>query len=128
MRWGLWLALAGLNGGISVAAGAFAAHGLQAMGDAYAVELMEKVARYQLVGAVGLLVVAWLRERGLSGRAADVAGWLFLSGIVLFCGALSGIALAGLPMGMVAPFGGTALILGWFTLAAIGLRTGRKSP
>ncbi|ABC24002.1 DUF423 domain-containing protein [Rhodospirillum rubrum] len=125
MRWGSWLALAGLNAFLSIASGAFAAHALSALGDAHGVGLMEKSARYQMYGAFALVVCAWLAERGVGGRLVAVAGWLHLAGVVLFCGALSAIALLGWPAGPVAPLGGSAMLLGWGVLAWIGLRARR---
>ena len=47
-----------------------------------------------------------------------LAGWSFLLGTALFSGALYAFALTGQRwLGMVAPFGGVALIVGWFALA-----------
>lgn len=50
-----------------------------------------------------------------------VAGWLFVMGAVLFCGALHLLAF-GAPswLGMVAPIGGLALIGGWLALGLGG--------
>jgi uncharacterized membrane protein YgdD (TMEM256/DUF423 family) len=48
------------------------------------------------------------------------AGWLFLSGIVLFSGSLYLLALTGQrKWGAVTPFGGLAFIAGWICLAIV---------
>ncbi|MGD8913263.1 MAG: DUF423 domain-containing protein, partial [Candidatus Thiodiazotropha sp.] len=48
----------------------------------------------------------------------NIAGWLFLAGILLFSGSLYLLAFTGIrSLGMVTPFGGTAFIIGWFSLA-----------
>jgi uncharacterized membrane protein YgdD (TMEM256/DUF423 family) len=47
-----------------------------------------------------------------------VAGWLFLAGILLFCGSLYLLAFTGMHSGYVTPAGGLAFILGWLLLAA----------
>ena len=58
----------------------------------------------------------------LPGRALGAAGWLLLSGVLLFCGSLY-LLLAGAPrlLGALTPLGGLALIAGWCTVA-IALR------
>jgi uncharacterized membrane protein YgdD (TMEM256/DUF423 family) len=123
--WGIWLALAGVNGFLSVAGGAFAAHGLQAMGDPRAVDLMEKAARYQMYGALALVVAAWLKDRGGLGRWPDLFGLFQLTGVLLFCGSLAAIALLDAPVAFLAPIGGTAMLIGWSCLAWAGYRQGR---
>lgn len=52
-----------------------------------------------------------------------VAGWSFLSGIVLFSGSLYVLALNGpAQLGPVTPIGGVAFIVGWLTLIGAALR------
>ena len=69
--------------------------------------------------------------RVLVGRAVHLvhrfvwvlAGWLFLTGILLFSGSLYLLTLAGLRwMGAITPLGGVAFILGWVLLAVAGWR------
>jgi uncharacterized membrane protein YgdD (TMEM256/DUF423 family) len=67
---------------------------------------------------LGLLLVA-----GRRSRLAAVARWLLLAGVLLFAGSLAGGALWGWP-GAAAPWGGSALILGWLLFAVDGLRGG----
>ncbi|MEW8431155.1 MAG: DUF423 domain-containing protein, partial [gamma proteobacterium symbiont of Ctena orbiculata] len=55
-----------------------------------------------------------------------IAGWLFGSGILLFCGSLYTMALTDLRvLGAVTPFGGTAFIAGWIALAIAAWRLPR---
>jgi uncharacterized membrane protein YgdD (TMEM256/DUF423 family) len=57
------------------------------------------------------------------GRGPDVAGWLFVVGIVLFSGSLYLLAVTGLKwLGAVAPLGGAAYLAGWIALAVTALR------
>ena len=121
----LWLALAGLNGALAVALAAYAAHGLAGEG-AYAADLVDKATRYQGLHALALLAIAALQAAGLRSRFLGAAAILFVLGIALFCGALYGIALAGLPIGWITPFGGGAFILGWLSLGLSSLRVGRE--
>ena len=120
---GRWLVAAAASGFVAVAAGAFAAHGLQArLGDAR-LAWLETGARYQMYHALALLGVALLaRDRLGRSRALALAGWGFLVGSVLFSGSLYILALTGLsPLVWVTPAGGLLLLLGWAALAGHGL-------
>ena len=108
--------MAALGGGLSVAAGATAAHGAS---DARAAALLGIGAQYGLAHAVALLALAALRGRagGFAERLLAVAAWAFLVGLVLFSGSLFALALTGASvLGMATPFGGTSFLLGWASL------------
>ncbi|MBF0374183.1 MAG: DUF423 domain-containing protein [Alphaproteobacteria bacterium] len=113
-----WLGIAGLSGAIAVALGAYAAHALA--DDPTAAATLDKAVRWQLAHALALLAV----DRLDSSLPARLAGVAFTLGIVLFCGALYGIALFGLPTAPLAPFGGSAFIAGWLLLALRGFMRG----
>lgn len=120
-----WLMTGCANAFISVAAGAFAAHGLRHRMASEALAAFETAARYQMYHAVGLIAVAWLCTASPS-RAAHAAGWAFTIGIVLFSGSLYALCLTGLrKLGIITPFGGTAFLLGWVLLAAAAWRARR---
>jgi uncharacterized membrane protein YgdD (TMEM256/DUF423 family) len=124
--------LAGALGASAVGLGAWAAHGLEAGHGRRAVELVETAVRYQLVHAVGVCVAialaCLLGGRGGTARCMAIAAWLFVVGVVLFCGALYLLAF-GAPrwLGMVAPFGGLALIGGWLAVAVGGWQARRSA-
>ena len=106
-----------LLGFVGVAAGAFGAHALRGRIDPGALAIFDTAARYHLVHAVALFAVAWARTRW-PGRAVDIAGWLFIAGIVLFSGSLYLLALSGTSaLGIVTPVGGLCLLGGWLALA-----------
>jgi uncharacterized membrane protein YgdD (TMEM256/DUF423 family) len=113
-----WTAAAALGGFMSVAAGAFAAHG--AGGDERAAELLRTGALYGMVHAGVLLALVAVAGRGARPRLLPaVAGWSFAAGIFLFSFSLFALALTGLAgFAAVTPFGGTALLIGW---AALGV-------
>jgi uncharacterized membrane protein YgdD (TMEM256/DUF423 family) len=101
---------------IGVAAGAFGAHALKIRLAPDMLAAFETGVRYQLVHALALLATAWVCTRWDS-RVTRAAGWLFVSGIVLFSGSLYALALSGTRgLGIVTPFGGAAFILGWACL------------
>jgi len=126
---GGWIAAAALSGAVSVAAGAFAAHGLDARSQAAEIGWLHTGSLYQALHALALLAVAALKRLGmLQAGAAAASQILFLTGIIVFPEALYGLALHGPRwLGAVAPIGGTAFILGWIalTVAAI-IRTDIK--
>jgi uncharacterized membrane protein YgdD (TMEM256/DUF423 family) len=117
-----WIAFASVNGAVAVGAGAYARHGL--VGDSHAQELFQLAGEYQLWHALALLALALLARQssGVARWLARLAGWLFVAGILLFCGTLYATALSiDLPIGMTAPLGGSAFIIGWLVLAGSAL-------
>lgn len=118
-----WIAFGAISGGISVMAGAFAAHGLDPVADAARIGWLHTGSLYQALHALALLAVVGLSAQGLlSAKAAMVAKWSFTVGNVLFPAALYGLVLSGPRLlGAVAPIGGSAYILGWFAVAAAAL-------
>jgi uncharacterized membrane protein YgdD (TMEM256/DUF423 family) len=111
-----WLIAAALGGFLSVAAGAAAAH-LPA-GERGA-ELLQTGALYGMVHAAALIaVMAMAQSRDRLGLALTVAGWSFAAGILLFSLSLFALALTGREwLGMITPFGGVGLLVGWAALA-----------
>jgi uncharacterized membrane protein YgdD (TMEM256/DUF423 family) len=113
---------------VAVAAGAFGAHALKARLGADPLAVFETGARYQMYHALGLFVAAGAASVR-PARAATVAGWLFVLGIVLFSGSLYALALSGVRLlGAVTPFGGLSFLAGWACLLAwalAGARSGR---
>ena len=122
MNWTLWIGLGAILGGLSVAFGAFGAHGLRGKISPEDLAIFETAARYQMYHALALIGV------GLIGAKVDsvfvrLAGSLFFGGSMIFSGSLYAVVLAGQRwMGMVTPFGGLLLIMGWIILAFNVLR------
>jgi uncharacterized membrane protein YgdD (TMEM256/DUF423 family) len=111
-----------LAGATAVALGAFGAHALRARLSPELLAVYQTAVQYHFWHALALLGVAlafphfpdtWLRA----------AGWLFVAGLLLFCGSLYALAL-GAPrqMGFVTPVGGLCFILAWLAVAAAALR------
>jgi uncharacterized membrane protein YgdD (TMEM256/DUF423 family) len=110
-------------GGLAVVLGAFGAHGLESyLAEHNQTANYDTAVRYQMYHALALVLVGILAERRPPAAALRVAGWCLLAGIVVFSGALYGIALARVSqLGMVAPVGGTLLIAGWVAMAISGI-------
>ena len=109
----LFFAIGSLAALLAVAAGAFAAHALEARLAGERMEWWQLAARYQMYHALALLAAAWATTRW-PGALTTAAGWLFLAGILVFSGSLYAMAL-GAPrwFGAITPIGGLALMVGW---------------
>jgi uncharacterized membrane protein YgdD (TMEM256/DUF423 family) len=112
----VFFGIGALSALISVAAGAFGAHALRARLTPDHLAVFETAARYQMYHALGLLAVAWAVARW-PGALPVWAGWLFVTGTVLFSGSLYILALTGNRWwGAVTPLGGVAFLVGWACL------------
>jgi uncharacterized membrane protein YgdD (TMEM256/DUF423 family) len=136
-----WTMIGAVLAGLAVAAGAFAAHGLdKVFTEKYAgqtrvvagetVPLSKKFlgdfktgAEYQMYHALALLAVGAISAQRPS-QLAHVAGWSFLLGIGLFSGSLYALTMTGVTKwGMVTPIGGVFFLIGW---AALAMATARR--
>ena len=116
-----WVWMGALNAFISVAAGAFGAHGLKERVSASMLEVWKTGAQYQMYHALGMLAVAFIAAQK---PAAAWAGWAMLAGVVLFSGSLYALALTGVgKLGMITPLGGLAFLAGWAILAVVAIRS-----
>ncbi len=112
-----FFAIGSISAFIAVALGAFGAHGLKGRLDAEMLATFETGARYQMYHAFALLAVAWAQTRW-PGTPVNVAGWLFVAGMILFSGSLYLLSLTGARwLGAVTPLGGLAFLAGWLCLA-----------
>ena len=108
---------------LAVIFGAFGAHSLEKIVSPDELDTFEVGVRYQFYHAFGLLVVSIL-SKWFKHRFLNIAGWLFVVGILFFSGSLYGLVLdesLGLSlrwMGPITPIGGTLFILGWGALIA----------
>jgi uncharacterized membrane protein YgdD (TMEM256/DUF423 family) len=113
----LWITIGALAGFGAVAMAAFAAHGIA---DATALRIVSSGVQMQGWHALALLGVGLWAPRG--GRFTHAAGASFTVGLILFCGSVYALGLAGISWGVLAPTGGILLMLGWLLLAASALR------
>jgi uncharacterized membrane protein YgdD (TMEM256/DUF423 family) len=115
----IFVSLAAVFGGLSVAAGAFASHALREKISERSLEIFDTGARYQMYHALALLLVALLISRLESPQPMLVtSGWLFIIGIVIFSGSLYALSLTDVKiLGAITPIGGVAFLAGWGALA-----------
>lgn len=119
----IFMSIAAIFGGLSVAAGAFASHALKEKLSERAIQIFETAARYQMYHALALLLVALILSRNdFSQPALVAAGWAFIIGVVIFSGSLYALSLTDVKvLGAITPIGGAAFIAGWIALAIAAL-------
>lgn len=115
-----WVGIASVNLAISVALGAFGAHGIKSSATAEQFAWWQTGSHYFFYHALGLLIVGLLIKLNYTTQAA---AWLIQIGIIIFSGSLFLMAL-GAPrwFGAITPIGGTLMILGWVWLAVTSFR------
>ncbi len=118
----VFLTTGSILAGLAVILGAFAAHKLKTMVPEQAVTTFETGVRYMMYHALGLLGAGMLYRPGFG--LMKVAGYCFITGIILFSGSLmlltykaasmsAGLAWAG----PITPIGGVFFIIGWLCFA-----------
>ena len=114
----IFLLIGSIIGALSVAIGAFGAHGLKTFLLANErTETFETAVKYQFYHAFALLIVGLLMLH-IENRLLNYAGWSFLAGIIIFSGSLYALCLTGIKvLGAITPIGGVAMIAGWILMA-----------
>ncbi len=101
---------------LSVALGAFGAHALKNVLDAYSKAIYETAVQYQMFHALALLAVGIL-QHVYKQLDFSRSGYAFFIGILIFSGSLYILAVSGVRwLGAITPLGGVAFILGWAML------------
>lgn len=116
----LFLILAGLLLMVAAQLGALGAHAFDDTLTAKQISNWQLAVQYQMVHALGVILVCWLIDRFPTAGIFPLAGWLFLLGILLFCGSIYTSSFIGRGfISSLAPFGGSSFMLAWL-LVAIG--------
>ncbi|MFM2361853.1 MAG: hypothetical protein RLZZ316_755 [Bacteroidota bacterium] len=124
-----FLIIAALLGAVSVAMGAFGAHGLKQFVAEESISTFETGVRYQFYHVFGLLALSALWKE-FPVKWLRWAGNCFITGIVLFSGSLylltalkatNTVGLNGI--GIITPIGGLFFIAGWLLIAAALFKT-----
>ena len=118
----MFFVLACFSSFIAVAFGAFGAHALKTKIAPEFLSTFEIGVRYQLFHSIAIFVVAWAS----SVRPEidfEMAGWLFVAGIVLFSVSLYLLSLTGLrQFAIITPLGGMSFLAGWIWLGWKAMR------
>ncbi|WOJ97508.1 DUF423 domain-containing protein [Congregibacter brevis] len=113
--------LGSLGGLLSVAFGAFGAHGLRDRLDAYSLGVFETAVQYQFYHSLALLIAGLLLVQFPASSLLKSSVVLFVLGMFLFSGSLYVLSFTGIRwLGAITPLGGLAFIAGWTCLAAAG--------
>lgn len=106
---------------ITIALGAFGAHGLKNIVDASALNTFETGVRYQMYHSIAILILGLTPL--IPERIKKIVFWLFIGGMLFFSGSIYLLALNQIlpfnsaKIGFITPIGGLLFIIGWFWLA-----------
>lgn len=118
-----WIAVGAVGCAMSVAMGAFGAHGLRGRLDAEALALWETAARYLMYGCLAVLAIGVSERQALVASAGSAAAML-VGGALIFSGTVAVLALGGPRwLGAVTPIGGLLMIAGLLLFAWTSLRS-----
>ena len=109
--------VASILGALSVAIGAFGAHGLEATLQANGrAETFETAVKYQFYHTIALFLLGILMLN-IDSHYFNWAFYCFLAGTVVFSGSLYTLSLTNATrLGAITPIGGLGFILGWIFL------------
>ncbi|QKG85476.1 DUF423 domain-containing protein [Kroppenstedtia pulmonis] len=113
-----FILLGAINMFLSIALGAFGAHGLEGKVSERMIANWETGAHYHMAHALGLLFIGLFVDKIGSSPLVNTGGWLILAGIVLFAGSLYVMALTNITaLGAITPIGGVSFLAGWTCIA-----------
>ena len=120
-----YLLVSALTGAMSVALGAFAAHGLKKVVSPELLVVYQTGVQYQFIHSLALLALAILLLVPASQAVKGLVKWsanFMILGMMLFSGSLYAMTFmsvaGGFPtwLGPITPIGGLAFIIGWIFL------------
>ncbi|WP_312098003.1 DUF423 domain-containing protein [Niallia sp.] len=109
-----FIIIGAINALLSVALGAFGAHGLEGkIPDKY-LETWKTGVTYQMFHSTGLIIIGLLLGKFPESSLLNWAGWLMFIGIILFAGSLYVLAVTQIRvLGAITPIGGVAFLTAW---------------
>lgn len=112
-----FIIMGAMSGFLSIAFGAFGAHAIKQWMSADLMAIYQTAVSYQIYHSLGLILVALVYQQQ-QNKLIKVAGWLMLSGILIFSGSLYTLSLTDTRwLGAITPIGGTLLLSAWLLLA-----------
>jgi uncharacterized membrane protein YgdD (TMEM256/DUF423 family) len=113
----IFLLIGSILGALSVAIGAFGAHGLKSILEAnQRLETFETAVKYQFYHTFAILLIGFLALQ-FESKWLNYAGYSFLVGMLIFSGSLYILCLTNIKwLGAITPIGGLAMIAGWLML------------
>ncbi|MBK1654636.1 DUF423 domain-containing protein [Allochromatium vinosum] len=114
----IWMTLGAVGGLLTVALGAFGAHGLKGRVDPALLANWQTAANYLGLHALAILACGLALLHRPESSLLHWSALAFAVGVCLFSGSLFVMTLTGLrQLGMITPIGGVILILAWALLA-----------
>lgn len=112
-----FIIIGAINAFLSVALGAFGAHGLEGKVAPKYLDIWKTGVQYQMFHAAGLIFIGILMGQIPASSFLNWSGWLMLVGIILFSGSLYVLTLTQVGiLGAITPFGGVAFLASWVLL------------
>jgi uncharacterized membrane protein YgdD (TMEM256/DUF423 family) len=113
----IFIILGALNAFLSVALGAFGAHGLEGKLEPKYLEIWKTGVQYQMFHAIGLLIIGILAGNIPASSLISWSGWLMFLGILLFSGSLYVLSVTRISiLGAITPIGGVSFLVAWLLL------------
>ncbi|WP_026581941.1 DUF423 domain-containing protein [Bacillus sp. J33] len=113
----LFIIIGAINAFLSVALGAFGAHGLEGRVEPKYLEIWKTGVTYQMFHATGILIIGVLLGKLPGTALLSWSGWLMLIGIILFSGSLYVLTLTKISvLGAITPLGGVSFLAAWVLL------------
>ena len=115
------VAIGAFMAAVTIAIGAFGAHGLKELIDTSSLATFEVGVRYQMYHALAILILGFAPS--ISEKVKKVVFWFFIIGILFFSGSIYMLSLNTVlsfdatKIGFITPIGGLFFIIGWLRLA-----------
>lgn len=114
----LFLSVASLMMALSVAIGAFGAHGLKEAVSATMLKTFNTGVEYQFYNTLGLFATSFMIYLKPQSKKLVVASWFILLGTIIFSFSLYLLVLLKMPiLGAITPIGGTLMIIAWLMVS-----------
>lgn len=119
----LFIIIGAINAFLSVALGAFGAHGLEGKVEPKYLEIWKTGVQYQMFHAAGMILVGILIGQVQASSMLNWSGWMMLIGTIIFSGSLYALTLSGIKvLGAITPIGGVAFLAGWVLLVLAAMK------
>lgn len=106
---------------LSIALGAFGAHGLKSIVSPELLVVYHTGVEYQFYNTLGILALAIFINFKPNSKKLIVSSYLILIGMIVFAFSLYFLVILNIPMlGAITPIGGSLMIIGWL-LATYGI-------
>lgn len=109
-----FMVIASLMMALTIAIGAFGAHGLKPYLDEYSTSIYEKAVSYQFYNTLGLFFISFISYLLPKSTKIVKSFYLIFIGTIIFSFSLYILALTKIMwLGAITPIGGSLMIIGW---------------